>query len=303
MALDDQDLDALILWCESLARTPLGRLRLANLVHDSCEQPPSRALAPTLLATFFDSLIRSWAESDPDPWRVVQVTVRKKPEYRGKGERIEVTEFTCSTIVSRAEFVRTYADLHDDPTIFVSDFTSTADIGQMSVILASAIDRGMALPIGRHIFFLTKTSALDDLRRLEGSSARSVADLVRDGLGLDGWENDYLLELRLPSNSLSEGLCRPTFLDNTSCRAYRSKRSQDSWGVTVDLASRVCEDGLPEAVHHSTVLVAGCTFEDVGFVGDQANPPSDTCLLASACHRWEAASAGKLRTYLNGATP
>src|SRR5690606_13494478 len=83
------------------------------------------------------------------------------------------------------------------------------------------------------------------------------ADYIRDKLGINHIRTSlHLVALHYPSrHAVYSKLFAPTFFDGCPNYVYRSRRSPDSWGRTVNIGSPVYDDGLPEAVHESISLV------------------------------------------------
>ncbi len=110
---------------------------------------------------------------------------------------------------------------------------------------------------------------------LAGIAVEERPEHVRNVLGLLHYtESPYLIGVVYPSGTDShDALYAPTFFEGCPSRIYRSRKTPDGWGRTVNLVNY--KDGLKEAIHPAMPFTAKFELEFIGRVEHPVFPSHD----------------------------
>ena len=108
----------------------------------------------------------------------------------------------------------------------------------------------------------------------------SIANEVRDKLGLFRKDEGILVEVKYPKDVKLDRIRRPTVLDAGATWLYRTPKFKAPWGAAVDLNTRA--DGFPEAVHSPCNIDGAFDLRVLGAISLPANRPNYPLLTAES---------------------
>lgn len=278
-------------WLRAMEHTPGGRLVLSNIVHDCLDGHLHQHVA----RRFLRSVVQGWEGASPTkaPEGIVRMVVeRDHPAYICQGQKEIASARPCSRVMLATDFVRHNINWRMMGWPGPFERIPEQHIARLHEGLVGIATGTM--PHRSPRAWVTQTTFLHQIRQAHAPD--DVPSAVRDRLGLlhmlgehpsyDLRQEAQLVEVKYaPSAFVQGGLFPPTFLDAMCALPYRSKRTSDGWGMTVDL--RTGEDGLPEAVHRPIPFTSNFSVQYVGRPGGIRSGINFADLPTKAPFPWE----------------
>jgi hypothetical protein len=257
-------------WADAVSQTDRGCLLLVNLAHEIVYG----SIPPEVLSRLVTVVADAWLENAgrSTAMQVFRDGLKRiGAEALCQGQPTLQPPQRCSRIMTAPDFVRHHVKLEKGGL--------TPEVEVPLHLIQRLEDEGLenfaqgTLKTAQPVVWVTDSRQVESVRASSappsmaatGSEICEIATQLRERLGLNHYADDQqLLELVYPE-ALPGEQCQlhpPTVLDGIGSIYYRSGRTHDGWGVTVDLTSGGA--GLPEAVHPPTCLTSEFRVRNLG---------------------------------------
>jgi len=230
-----------------------GKLTLSNLIHDLDSNHVETHLISRLLREIRAAFPR-WSKEAL--YLITHIADSAAGEFFCRGQIAPRRDASCSRVVLDCEFMNGNVDRKKLGWLIEGARVPDEQLNRVMKDPSAFACRHFPLRRSKHGFaWVTESASLERVVDAEKRAKRPPADRVRNKLGLAHFlanGQHRLLEIRYPPRFFvtrrKVRFAAPTFLESRPPNmVFRSQRTPDGWGVTVDLDNG--HPGLPEAVH------------------------------------------------------